>query len=217
MTNTKYNGYGLYKLWNTGVNIDKYVFPKKKPMSYSKNYSSTLKKLPQASTIINLVIIGVVGLVGYKAYKYLAPTPDDVANDNAAKQAATTKTSGLAQLSTKLTAIKNKLAAEGFYPSSLHSGLAESLYSKMNATFVNQTQIIQIIKGMSFQTLQLVAVSYGTRNLSTYANAHILDGDVWSFDNLFATDKMVGDLRTHIEWVLNSDNQRSVSSNVKFI
>ncbi|QQL51091.1 hypothetical protein [Mucilaginibacter ginkgonis] len=177
-------------------------------MAYRKNPLSGVK-MPSASTVINLAMIGGVGLVGYKLYqKFFGDTSVSDAADAAKQKGAvalgSTYVDSNQAKADSITNTQSSLAAKGITVSTTSASLANTFHDWLNSLSVDHDQIVNTILKMDVQTFRLMSVSYGTRDLATYAKSplHLLNADVWSLGNLFHENKMIGTLKDHLKIVL---------------
>ncbi|MEB0278963.1 hypothetical protein [Mucilaginibacter sp. 10B2] len=184
------------------------------PKSNRRPKSFTLPKinLPNPATLINVVIIGAVGLGAYKLYqKFFGNDPIQDANDKGAAAAAKTFVSNDGATATALKQTRDSLANKGLVVSNMHTQLATFFHDNLNNLWVDHDKIVKSILQENIQTFRLVSTAYGTRDLSRFANspAHLLNGRSWT--DMFTSSKLVGTLKSHLLIVLTSSEQSKLS------
>lgn len=214
----------------TGEILD-YVPPKnvKNPYKNMANYPrqsginlrSLSYKLPQPKQAINIALLGFIAYGGYIVYKkFLSPlgnSPIEDAKLNAEKIVAKSYVDTPASKIQQTNATATTLANQGLQVADLHKNLANTLHSYLNSANVDHEKIVKTISSMAIQTLQLVSVAYGSRNLNTYAKAplHVFNSASWS--DLFSDNKMVGTLKDHLNAVLASSELSKLSKYLQSI
>lgn len=214
-----------------GINVDvdtgeilDFVPKPMRRVTRSFNTSSFPKMpMPKAATVINIALIGGVGLVAYKLYhKFFGTDASDVISNTAdvgklslSKTYVDTSGAKAAQL----TATASSLASKGLQVTQLHQSLANTIHGYLDSAWVDHDKIVKMILGQGIQTFRLMSVAYGTRSLQNYGNsfAHVLNTSSWSLDNLFSKTKYVGTLKDHLQEVLTSDEQTKIRSYLSVI
>ncbi|HVW94940.1 MAG TPA: hypothetical protein VHA56_03145 [Mucilaginibacter sp.] len=195
-----------------GAGLFPVVMPKLPP--YKKrnlSFKAPNIDLPSITTLINIAVIGFIGLAAYKLYQKffgdtLANKKEDAGNTAFDKIYVDTKQSK----ADEVTATAASLNSAGLTVSDLHKKVANSLHDLMDSIIVDHDKIVATIKGEAIPTFQLVSVAYGTRTLNTYKAWHIFNPDAWKGFGLTGTDSQ-DTLKAHLNLVLSSSELSSIS------
>jgi hypothetical protein len=189
----------------------------KKNMSYpsykkpsSKSFSLPNIKIPNfdVSKVLNLMLIGGVGFLGYKLYNnFFGQTAIDKAQ--AAGVAALSKTyvSDSQAKADSITATASSLAAKGLVVNNSNKITADTLHVWMDSYWVEDAYIVKAILGMSVQTFRLVSTAYGSRTLSSYA--------VWHFTTIGQNEELT--LRDALILTINTAEKTKIHAYLSVI
>ena len=171
-----------------------------------------LGSVAKYSSVLNLGIFAVIGLVVYQFYKFFAASPETKAENAAEKEAMKNYTTRPAEESKALVTLEQTLAKQGLKVSTLHISNANTLNAMMDKLWVDRDSIVNFVKSMSKQTFQLTYIAYKQRSLGNYASTHIFDSDTWGWSDLFNDNKLYGSLKYHLQVVLDDGQFKSLSS-----
>lgn len=180
--------------------------------SYMKSPFSRL----DFSSLIPIIIILSFFVIGFKYIKNLFLNPKEDSKNESIKKAYSNLITE-SEASTNVVKIqKDQLEKKGLTVQGLHLGIANQLHSLINSAIVDEKKIISIIKGIkSPDTIRLVFVAYGSRQIKSYRNTHFFDADVWK--GLFAGDDLFGNLSEHLRIILSDSEQKQISTQLKYM
>lgn len=174
-----------------------------------------LGNVSKYSSILNLGLFAVIGIVVFKVYRLFSPDPDNKAQNESEKEGVLNYTTRAAEEGKGLTSLEKELANKGLKVSASHISQANTLNSMMDKAWVSQSDVLRLIKSMSKQTFQLVSIAYKQRELVNYRNSHPFDSDSWG--NLFADKKFYGTLKYHLQVVLSDSEFKSLNQWVSIV
>lgn len=185
-------------------------------MPYNRNSKSF--KLPAMGGLLNIALIGGAVYIGYKlltsvggGISSIFSSPQSVASGKGDAALAATFVSDNQAKADTLTATASSLNSAGYGVSSLHQGIANTLHGDMDTWWVNDDEIVNIIKQESIPTFQLVSVAYGTRNLNTWWDTHPFNANFWSPVNMVSSNQDTGTLSDHLKLTLSSSALAEIS------
>jgi hypothetical protein len=192
-------------------------YPVKMPRYIKKRGLSLPKVNLNPSSVINIAVIGGIGLLAYKLYhSFFGNSLSDLIDaktENGQKAIASTYVDASQSKADQLKQTAASLSSKGLVVSSIHQGLANTFHNMLDSAWVDHAKIVKTILGQNIQTFRLVSVAYGTRSLPTYGNspAHLLNTSSWSLTNLFSSTKYTGTLKDHLREILTSSEQSQIS------
>jgi hypothetical protein len=194
-------------------------FPVKMPtLPKRKKSNFSMPKMPgiNIGLLLNLAIVGGIGLVGYKLYNKFFGGADSIlsnTNDKGSQALAKTFVSTNQSKADTLKSTAASLNTKGLSVSSLHQSLANTFHDYLDSMWVDHDKIVKTILGENVQTFRLVSVAYGTRDLKNYVNspAHILNLNNWDITKFMSADNSVGTLKDHLNLVLTSGELKQLS------
>jgi len=194
----------------------------KNPYSMAKSFRTGFSgiSMPSPDKILNLAIIGGIGLGGFLLYQkifkpLLSSNPVDKANADADKTVAAAYVNTTKSQLDRTKATATSLAGGGIALSDLHKSNADYLHKLLDSNWVDHDQIVKTIMGMAKQTFQLTAQAYGVRSLPNYVKgyAHITNVSIWTtISSMWTDDVWTDNLYNHLTAILTSSEQSKLSS-----
>ncbi|MDN3584734.1 hypothetical protein [Mucilaginibacter flavus] len=189
-------------------------------MANFKSYKAPSFKMPNPKSLIDLAIVGAIGLGGFILYnKVFKPFMTNSAIDKANSDGE--KAVGADYVNTQSSQIKTakatatSLGSQGYSVGSLHQGNANLLHTLMDREVVDHDEIIKVVKGMSVPTIKLVSIAYGNRSLPNYAKSwiHVFNVNFTTWGkSLFSDDVLTGKLVDHLTYVLYASECKQITS-----
>ncbi|MEB0260750.1 hypothetical protein [Mucilaginibacter sp. 10I4] len=160
--------------------------------------------------VINLAILGAVGIAGFKLYNmFFGGASNIISNtqDRGEKALAGTFVSTEQSKADSLKNTASSLSTKGLSISNQHMQLALNWHDMFDRMFPNHSSIIANLKKSNIQTLRLVASVYGTRPIDGFTYWSIQDG-------LFTDNKKGYTFKDAIKMILSDSElkEKSIAS-----